>query len=65
MNVLIAILRELAGLFVDDGWLAIAILAVVALAAVVAALTPAGAGVVLLIGLVAVLLVNTLAAAKR
>jgi hypothetical protein len=65
VNVLIAILRELAGLFVDDGWLAIAILAVVALAAVVAALTPAGAGVVLLIGLVAVLLVNTLAAAKR
>jgi hypothetical protein len=65
VNVLIGILRELAGLFVDDGWLAVAILAVVALAAVVAALTPAGAGAVLLIGLVAVLLVNTLAAATR
>ncbi len=29
------LLRELAGLFVDDGWLAVAILAVVALAGIV------------------------------
>jgi hypothetical protein len=55
-------------LFVDDGWLAIAILGVVALAAVVAALTPAGslaAGVVLVCGLLAVLLINVRAAATR
>jgi len=68
MRVLTGILRELAGLFVDDGWLAIAILGVVALAAVVAALTPAGslaAGVVLVCGLLAVLLINVRAAATR
>jgi hypothetical protein len=61
MRVLTGILRELAGLFVDDGWLAIAILGVVALAAVVAALTPAGslaAGVVLACGLLAVNALN-------
>jgi hypothetical protein len=68
MRVLTGILRELAGLFVDDGWLAIAILGVVVLAAVIAALTPAGslaAGVVLVCGLLAVLLVNVRAAATR
>jgi hypothetical protein len=68
MTVLTGILRELAGLFVDDGWLAVAILGVVALAAVIAALAPEGslaAGAVLLCGLLAVLLLNTLVAARR
>jgi len=67
MRVLTGILRELAGLFVDDGWLAIAILGVVALAAVVAALTPAGslaAGVVLVCGRLAVLFINVRAAQR-
>ena len=35
MSALISFLRQLAGLFVDDGWLAFAILCIVALAAVV------------------------------
>jgi hypothetical protein len=68
MNLLNGILRELAGLFVDDGWLAAAILGVVALAAVIAALAPEGslaAGLVMVCGLLGVLLTNTLAAAKR
>jgi hypothetical protein len=68
MSVLTGVLRELAGLFVDDGWLAVAILGVVALAAVIAALAPAGslaAGAVLVCGLLGVLLANTLVAAKR
>jgi hypothetical protein len=55
-------------LFVDDGWLAAAILGVVALAAITAALAPASslaAGAVLVCGLLGVLFANVLAAAKR
>jgi hypothetical protein len=68
VSVLTRILRELAGLFVDDGWLAAAILGVVALAAATAALAPAAslaAGAVLVCGLTGVLIANALAAAKR
>jgi len=59
MKTLIGIFRELAGLFIDDGLLALAISAVVALAAIVAAIAPAvpiAAGVVLLVGCLGVLL---------
>ncbi len=68
MSLLNTALRELIGLFIDDGWLAAAIIGVVAVAAVIATLIPGGAlaaGAILLCGLLAVLLVNTLAAARR
>jgi hypothetical protein len=68
MNLFTIALRELIGLFIDDGWLAAAILAVVAVAAITASLIPGGrpaAGAILLCGLLAVLLVNALAAARR
>ena len=43
MNMLIAVLRELIGLFVDDGSLALMILAVVTLAGILATLMGASA----------------------
>jgi hypothetical protein len=68
MSALIALARELAGLFVDDGALALAILAVVAFAGICAALAPGVpllAGAVLLFGCLAVLLANVVRAARR
>ncbi len=68
MKALSALVGELFGLFVDDGWLALAILAVVALAAICAALSPnlpLLPGVVLLLGCLGVLLANVLRAARR
>jgi len=68
MSPLMSILRQLAGLFVDDGWLAFAIVCIVALAAVLALLTPRlslAAGAVLLFGCLGVLLVNVISAAQR
>jgi len=56
--VMMILLRELAGLFVDDGALALAILAVVGLAGMAAVLmpnTPLAAGAVLLFGCLAAL----------
>ena len=54
--------RELIGLFVDDGMLAVATIAVIVIAAMVASLTPgATAGVVLLAGSLAVLFANVMA----
>ena len=65
MRLVLGILRELAGLFVDDGLLAVAILAVVGLAALVASAIPGiTPGVVLLVGLLAVLAANVLAARR-
>jgi hypothetical protein len=67
MKNLIASLRELAGLFVEDGGLALAIIAVVVVAGLVAALAPAAgwlSGLILLCGCLAVLVVNV-ATAKR
>ena len=58
MTVLTNALRELAGLFVDDGALALVIIAVVVLAGVVATLlpeVPLAAGGILLLGCVGVL----------
>jgi len=68
MNVLIAVLRELIGLFVDDGSLALMSLAVVMLAGILATLMPdfqLAAGAVLLFGCLGVLLANVARAARR
>jgi hypothetical protein len=63
----VAALRELVGLFVDDGALALAILAVVGLAALLVVLLPGeplAAGAVLLFGCLGVLLASTLRASR-
>ena len=63
MSALIALFRQLAGLFVDDGSLALAILGVVVLAALLAFLVPnlsAVAGAILLFGCLGALLANVL-----
>lgn len=68
MSALVSVLRELFGLFVDDGALALAILAVVALAAVLAAFLPGAplaGGAVLVFGCLGVLLANTLLASRH
>ena len=62
MRMLAGIARELIGLFVDDGMLAVAIIAVIVIAATVASLTPGTtAGVVLLAGSLGVLFANVMA----
>jgi hypothetical protein len=68
MTALIALCRELAGLFVDDGWLALAIVGVIGLAALTATLVPSqplAAGAVLLFGCLGVLVGNVVRAASR
>ena len=68
MRALTAILREIAGLFVDDGSLALAILAIVAVAAFLAIVLKVSAfvvGLVLLGGCVAVLIENVIRTAQR
>jgi len=68
MRTLIGIFRELAGLFIDDGLLALAISVVVVFAALVAAFAPAlpiAAGIVLLAGCLGALFSNVVRAAKR
>jgi hypothetical protein len=65
---LLAFLRDVAGLFVDDGSLALAILGVVVVAAIVAALTPGVpllSGAILLLGNLGALLANVTRAARR
>ena len=67
MKNLTASLRELAGLFVEDGALAPATVGVVGLAGLVSALVPAGSclsGIILLVGCLGVLVTNV-AMAKR
>ncbi|WMT71964.1 hypothetical protein [Bradyrhizobium sp. Ash2021] len=68
MTVLTNALRELAGLFVDDGALALVIIAVVVLAGMVATLipdAPLAAGAILLFGCLAALLASVARAARR
>jgi uncharacterized membrane protein YdjX (TVP38/TMEM64 family) len=67
MTAIISLLRELAGLFVDDGRLALSVLAVVALAAIVSLVPGASlaAGGVLLFGCLGALIVNVVKAARR
>lgn len=67
MNALISVLRELVGLFVDDGSLALAILAVVAVAGIFSTLLPGiplAAGAILLFGCLGVLVANVARAVK-
>lgn len=68
MTALVNVLRELAGLFVDDGALALAIIAIVAVAGATAMLmpdVPLLAGAILLFGCLAVLLANTTRTGRR
>jgi hypothetical protein len=68
MTALTAILRDIVGLFVDDGALALAILLVVAVSALVATLAPAtslAAGAILLFGCLGLLLFNVSRAGRR
>jgi uncharacterized membrane protein YdjX (TVP38/TMEM64 family) len=68
MSAVMSVLRQFAGLFVEDGWLALAILFIVALAAALALLLPRlplAAGVTLLFGCLGVLLANVMRAARR
>ena len=68
MNTLVAIVRELIGLFVDDGSLALQIVAVVLLAVASAALMPnipLATGAILCFGLLGVLVANVAHAARR
>jgi hypothetical protein len=68
LNALIDFLRELPGLFVEDGALAFAIVCVIVVAAALAALlpqAPLAAGAVLLVGCLGVLLANVLRAVRR
>jgi hypothetical protein len=68
VTVLTNALRELAGLFVDDGALALMIIAVVVLAGMLATLmpeAPLAAGAILLFGCLAALLSSVATAARR
>jgi hypothetical protein len=68
MSALATVFRELAGLFVDDGALALAILALVALAGITAALmpqVPLAAGAILLFGCLGALVLNVMSAGGR
>ena len=67
MNIISLILRELVGMFVDDEFLALAVLAVVAVAAGLAAwlAPPLLVGGVLLIGCVAVVVSSALRASRK
>jgi hypothetical protein len=65
MTAIMSLLRELAGLFVDDGRLALSVLAVVALAAILSRVpgAPLAAGAVL--GCLGALIANVVKAARR
>jgi hypothetical protein len=68
MSPIAAIVRELVGLFVDDGALALAIAAVIVAAGLVAAFAPTAAwasGGILLFGCLGVLVVNVMTAKRR
>jgi hypothetical protein len=68
MIFLTSVWRELAGLFVDDGALALAIVAVVLLAGILATLMPdipLAAGAILLFGCLGVLFSNAVRAGQR
>jgi hypothetical protein len=68
MSILAGALRELVGLFVDDGALALAIVAIVVAAGIVATLMPQvtlAAGAILLFGCLAALVLNVVRARQR
>jgi hypothetical protein len=67
MTAIMSLLRELAGLFVDDGRLALSVLAVVALAAILSLVPGASlaSGGVLVLGCLGALIANVVTAARR
>jgi hypothetical protein len=68
MKNLAALLGQLAGMFVEDGALALAIIGVVVLAGLVAVLVPAESwlsGIMLLLGCLGVLVTNVAMAKRR
>ncbi|MBI1774414.1 MAG: hypothetical protein HYR63_03610 [Proteobacteria bacterium] len=68
MNTLVAVFRELTGLIIDDGSLALAVLTVIVLAGISASLmpdVPIAGGVILLFGCLGVLIANVLGAGKH
>ena len=68
MNMLTAVVRELFGLFVDDGALALGVCAIVLLAALSTVLIPdrpLATGGLLLLGCLGVLMMNLARAARR
>ena len=68
MKILIDALRELSGLFVEDGALALAIVAVLAVAGICALLLPNATwarGVILLFGSIGVLFIDVMKAQRR
>jgi hypothetical protein len=67
MSALINVVRELTGLFVDDGWLALQILGVLMFAAIFTALMPdvLATTLVLLFGCLGVLMADAARAARR
>ena len=67
MRAIMGLLRELAGLFVDDGRLALSVLAVVALAAILSLVPGASlaSGGVLVLGCLGALIANVVKAARR
>jgi hypothetical protein len=68
MIMLANVFRELAGLFVDDGALALAIVAIVAIAGITAALmpdVPLATGAVLLFGCLGALFSSAIRACRR
>jgi hypothetical protein len=67
MTTIVRAMREVAGLFVDDRWLALAIIAVIALAAGISRVPGASltAGLVLLLGCLLALVANVVWSAQR
>jgi len=67
MTAIMSLFRELAGLFVDDGRLALSVLAVVALAAILSLVPGASlaSGGVLVLGCLGALIANVVKAARR
>lgn len=68
MSIAGLILREIAGMFVDDEFLALAVVAVVTLSAALGpgvGLAPIGVGAALLLGCVAVLALSVLRGARK
>jgi hypothetical protein len=68
MTLIANTIRQIVKLFVDDGWLALAILVIVAIVALLARLVPdlsLAAGAILLFGCLGVLLANVLTSAAR
>jgi len=68
MSMLASMARQVVGLFIDDGSLALSILGVIAMSAAIGVLMPGAqllAGGVLLVGCLAALVINTSRAARR